>query len=83
MERGLAHVLAALRDEQGMTQSDLAAKSKVSRSMVSEILDGKRSMTMTEFELMCRALGVTMSQVIRSAESAPPPPASGTESRTG
>lgn len=43
-----AYKIKYLREEQGMTQQELSKKSGVSRTIISELESGKRSVTRTD-----------------------------------
>jgi transcriptional regulator with XRE-family HTH domain len=67
-ERAIAGVLDAARERQGITQAELAAAVGISQSQVSNILAGRKPMTMSEMLDMCGALGLVASEVVRQAE---------------
>lgn len=66
-DTAVAKVLDGLRVEQAMTQADLARAVAISQPQVSRMLAGRKPITMTELRMMCEALGVRMSDVLRDA----------------
>ena len=72
-EQAVASALRAEMARQGMSQRTLASRSGVSRSRLMRVLaeDGQAApMTVTVLEALCRALGVSMLQIVTDAENA-------------
>ncbi|WP_193510435.1 helix-turn-helix transcriptional regulator [Cryobacterium sp. BB736] len=65
--RDVAAVLHRERLAQGVTLVQLAALVGVSQSQLSKQLRGERPLTLDEADRICRALGLTLADVIRDA----------------
>jgi transcriptional regulator with XRE-family HTH domain len=77
----IARRVRALRSERGMSLDGLAAKSDVSRSMISLIERGESSPTAVVLEKIATGLGVTLAALFADSE-APANPVSREEERT-
>lgn len=66
--RALGNELRRARREADMTQEDLAKKSKMDRSFISDIERGTASPSVATLFVLCRALGVAASELIRRVE---------------
>ena len=66
-ELAMTRVIDELRLERGLTQAQLAAGAGISQPLVSRILSGERSATLTELLGLCRAVGVELSELARRA----------------
>jgi transcriptional regulator with XRE-family HTH domain len=65
-------LVARRRRAEGMTQEALAAKAGVHRTYVGDIENGRKSPTLTTAWSLAAALGETLSDLIRTAESGTP-----------
>ena len=63
-------IVAALREEQGLTLEDLATRSGLHRTAISLIERGERHATVASAANIARALGTTLSDLVMRAESA-------------
>lgn len=61
--------LRLLRDRQGWSQSELARRSGVSQTYISELEAGKKQPTVPIVRRLAAALGVTVGDLIGEAES--------------
>ena len=61
---GVRNALRAAQAAQGMTQSDVARRMKVSQTQVSRWLSAPDSMTLGNFRVLCKVLGVSPSEII-------------------
>lgn len=59
-----------LRKAAGLTQSDLAGMAGLSRSQLSEIETGAKTVNMRRLEAIAKALGVTVPDLMDSQENA-------------
>jgi transcriptional regulator with XRE-family HTH domain len=71
MEQRIATGIRQRREALGLTVNDLAERSGVSRAMISKIERFEASPTASLLGRLCNALGMTLSSLIASAESAP------------
>ena len=74
MERRIAEGVKRRREALGLSANELAERSGVSRAMVSKIERLEVSPTAVLLGRLCNVLGVTLSSLIASAESAAGPP---------
>jgi transcriptional regulator with XRE-family HTH domain len=74
MERRIARGLKARRTGLGLSANDLAARSGVSRAMISKIERREVSPTAALLGRLCNGLGMTLSSLIASAEASAGPP---------
>ena len=74
MERRIAAGIRKRREQLGMSANDLAARSGVSRAMVSKIERLEVSPTAALLGRLCNGLGITLSSLIASAETTASPP---------
>lgn len=70
MERRIAESMKKRREALGLSANELAARSGVSRAMVSKIERLEVSPTAVLLGRLCNGLGITLSSLIASAESA-------------
>ena len=63
--RELASLLRRLREEAGLTQQELAARLKVTQSVVSKAESGQRRLDLVQLESYCQALGTTLTELVR------------------
>lgn len=71
MERRIADGIRQQREALALTVNDLALRSGVSRAMISKIERVEASPTAALLGRLCNALGITLSSLIATAESAP------------
>lgn len=71
MEQRIAAGIRQRREAMALTVNDLAARSGVSRAMISKIERVEASPTASLLGRLCNALGITLSSLIASAEAAP------------
>jgi transcriptional regulator with XRE-family HTH domain len=71
MEQRIATGIRQRREALGLTVNDLADRSGVSRAMISKIERFEASPTASLLGRLCNALGMTLSSLIASAETAP------------
>ena len=76
MEQRIAAGIKQRREALSLTVNDLALRSGVSRAMISKIERVEASPTAALLGRLCNALGITLSSLIASAESAPSLPLS-------
>jgi transcriptional regulator with XRE-family HTH domain len=76
MEQRIAAGIKQRRDALSLSVNDLALRSGVSRAMISKIERVEASPTAALLGRLCNALGITLSSLIASAESAPSLPLS-------
>src|SRR5258708_4842683 len=74
MERRIAQGVKLRREHLGLSANDLAERSGVSRAMVSKIERLAVSPTAALLGRLCNGLGITLSSLIASAETAAGPP---------
>lgn len=74
MEQRIAIGMRQRREALGISVNDLAERSGVSRAMISKIERFEASPTASLLGRLCNALGMTLSSLIASAESAPSVP---------
>lgn len=60
----MRNALKAAQAAQGMTQSDVAKRMKVSQTQVSRWLSSPDNMTLGNFRVLCKVLGVSPSEII-------------------
>jgi transcriptional regulator with XRE-family HTH domain len=58
----------AAREAAGLSQESLAEMSGINRGFLGELERGESSPTVTTLEKVCKALGVPVSELVRSAE---------------
>jgi transcriptional regulator with XRE-family HTH domain len=63
--RTLLKSLIAVRKEQGLTQTDVADRLKVTQSWVSKCERGARRLDVVELDMWCDALGVSLTEFLR------------------
>ncbi len=61
--------LQAAREKQGISQRSLSAKLGKDPTMVGKIERGDRSLNLADFFLVCSALGLSPSEVVKAASS--------------
>lgn len=66
--RLLASILVSLRNDLGMRQVDLAVKLDRPQSFVSKYESGERRLDILELNEICKALHISMSEVIMRVE---------------
>lgn len=71
MEQRIAEGIRQRREAMSLTVNDLAARSGVSRAMISKIERVEASPTAALLGRLCNALGITLSSLIASAEATP------------
>lgn len=64
----LPSILTALRSEIGMRQVDLAEKLQRPQSFVSKYESGERRLDLLELNEICKALAVSLSEVVARVE---------------
>lgn len=64
IDRRLQDVLVQCRDEQGLTQVQLAKKLAKPQSFISKYETGERKLTVGDFVAVCQALGVEPSKML-------------------
>ena len=74
MEQRIAQGVKLRREQLGLSANDVAERSGVSRAMVSKIERLEVSPTAALLGRLCNGLGITLSSLIASAESAAGPP---------
>ena len=74
MEQRLAAGLKLRREQLGLTVAELAARSEVSRAMISKIERREVSPTAALLGRLCNGLGITLSSLIANAEGPRTPP---------
>jgi len=74
MEQRLAAGLKLRREQLGLTVAELAARSEVSRAMISKIERREVSPTAALLGRLCNGLGITLSSLIATAEGHSIPP---------
>src|ERR1700754_401968 len=74
MEQRIAAGIRQRREALSLTVNDLAARSGVSRAMISKIERVEASPTASLLGRLCSALGITLSSLIASAEDVGPMP---------
>src|SRR5262245_36689875 len=74
MERRIAEGIRKQREQLGISASDLAERSGVSRAMVSKIERLEVSPTAALLGRLCNGLGITLSSLIANAETTVGPP---------
>lgn len=74
MEKRIAEGIKKRREQLGISASDLAERSGVSRAMVSKIERLEVSPTAALLGRVCNGLGITLSSLIASAETTVSPP---------
>jgi transcriptional regulator with XRE-family HTH domain len=65
------HAIRQIREERDITQTQLAAITKLDRSYISGIERGERNPSLTNILKIARALGVTACEIHRRAEAKP------------
>ncbi len=73
VDRDIGEQVRTLRSTRGLTLDDLAARSGVSRAMLSRIERGQSSPTAQLLNRVCAGLGVTLSSLFASTENPPAP----------
>ncbi|MQA40936.1 helix-turn-helix domain-containing protein [Rugamonas aquatica] len=71
IESRLAHRLAALREERGLSLDELAAASGISRATLSRIERAETSPTAALLGKLCAVFGLPMSRLVAEAEAQP------------
>lgn len=66
-ELAMTTVIDEVRLERGLTQAQLADAAGISQPLVSRILAGERSATVTELIGLCSAIGLDLSELARRA----------------
>jgi transcriptional regulator with XRE-family HTH domain len=66
--QGFGSVLRKLRQERGLTQEQLAEKSRASRMFVSFLETGKQSCTMPKLFELARALNVAPAEMVAAVD---------------
>ncbi|HET7176833.1 MAG TPA: helix-turn-helix transcriptional regulator [Gammaproteobacteria bacterium] len=61
-------MLKQVREDRGLTQSQLAAKIKRPQSFVSKVESGERRLDVLELRLVCKGIGITLSEFIERLE---------------
>jgi transcriptional regulator with XRE-family HTH domain len=64
--RGLVAALKCARESRGMSQSELAKRSGVSRAMINHLESGKRNPTIIVLHALAGALGANLSELIKA-----------------
>lgn len=64
MRQHLAAVLRQIRQEAGLTQSQLAEAISQSQSYVSKYESGEQRLDITELEAICTAVGISLVQLM-------------------
>jgi transcriptional regulator with XRE-family HTH domain len=62
------NLLRQVRERAGVTQVELARKLKVPQSFVSKIETGERRVDIVELELICKALGISLTKFVQKFE---------------
>jgi transcriptional regulator with XRE-family HTH domain len=73
LDQRIAHRVRELRAEQGLTLEQLAARSGVSRSMISVVERGESSPTAALLDKLAAGLGVTLNALFEAPRSTEPP----------
>lgn len=60
----LTALLRQLREEAGLTQTDLAERLKVSQTWISKYENGERRLDLVQLRQVCNALGTTAAEVV-------------------
>ena len=68
-ERVAVGLIAEETERRGWSGRRLAAESGITKARIALLLRGERPTTMSDFDAMCRALGLRASEVIREAEA--------------
>jgi DNA-binding XRE family transcriptional regulator len=68
MRAAVGRTIAQLRDSRGFTQTALAEKAGVDQSTVAQIEAGRNLPRLSTWMELCRVLGVSFHDVLRSAE---------------
>jgi DNA-binding XRE family transcriptional regulator len=68
LRHSLAKAIKSLRLEQGMTQETLAWDSHLSVNFISELERGRKSPTIDSLEMICGAMDIPVSELVRRAE---------------
>lgn len=66
-EVAMSNVIDEERKERGLSQAQLAVAAGISQPLVSRILSGERSATVTELLGLCAAVGLDLSELARRA----------------
>lgn len=66
--RQVALLLAREREDQGMTQAELARRMGIAQSTVSKYLDQRLLMNVSQLDAMCRAMGLNVGEVVVEAD---------------
>ena len=66
--KALGAAIKQLREDQGLLQADLAEKTGLHASYVSDIERGKRNPTWTVLSQFAKAFGIKLSELVQQAE---------------
>ena len=64
----VGRVLREARESAGITQQDAAMRANMDRAYVSEVENGKRSISLDRLFLLCNAIGVPAAKIVASME---------------
>jgi transcriptional regulator with XRE-family HTH domain len=64
----IGQVLRAVREQAGLTQQEVALKARMDRAYLSEVENGKRSLSVDRLLRLCDVLGVRGSTIIDRIE---------------
>lgn len=68
--RQVVRILDRERAEQGITQGDLGQRSGIAQSTVSKYFRVELRLNVSQFDAMCRALGLKPGRVVEEADAA-------------
>jgi len=66
--RRLQELLREIRIETGLRQADLAQRLRQPQSFISKYESGERRLDLVELRQICKALGISLTEVIRRIE---------------
>ena len=69
LNKAFGETLRAARQDAGFSQEELAAKSRLHRTYVSQLERGQKSPSLAVIAALARSLGVTAHELVRAAEA--------------